>query len=560
MANAEILLLGLSTSPNVLGTTLNEPSLTTAAIDEGPGVEGVFSTITLGTSPVAGLAAQTGVLAGHYFTDFYYRIWVVPAVLSLKNPRLNSDIAISIWNAYPYSNTLASITGTGLTGIEWGISPPQVFKAIEFKSITFQLNNAAPLIVDADILFNFTEGTGYFSFNSERYSIIYMVPDVPVEEVWQWRTDIIVANDGSEQRIAARTNPRRSITYSVGIDDADGWRTQFKRMWSDINSSVYLPFWQYATRITAAAALGDFTLSLDPTRTDLREEEFVLIVGRNIRQLAKVTLLTSDTVTLDVPLEADVVVGDLITPVFPCLIDSKSRMMMRQTHTGALSITGNSIQPREQLQRPGASPSFTYYEGLIVLDRSQLVDQSGIEYSFDGGSKTLDNLTGVRTLYAPWAHPQIEGPRSFLVPRGRLPLEMDYWRGFLDAMRGRQGAFYLESMREDFETEIDPTPGSTALTLVGTDYSGLYFPYEAFKVLAIRTAAGVHYSRVLTATENVDGNDELVLDIALPVGAGWETIERVSMLVKMRLASDEVKWRHYQLHSYVELAVRTVDQ
>jgi hypothetical protein len=503
-------------------------------------------------------ASDPGALGDHFLYDYYYRIWVVPNEMNIRNPRINVDIPLAVWNAYPYNNTLSSITGTGLTGLTLDVTTPTLFKPIEYREINLQVGATAPLEVIATFNFNFVEGVGVFYFEAERASIIYMVPDVPVEEKWEWMTQVMVSVDGSEQRVALRTAPRRKIRYELVILDDDEYRRQYKRIFQDVNSQVVLPFWQYCTDITAVALTGTSTLTFDPGRTDLRAGEYTLIVGTAGNQLIKIASLTGTGCVTDTPLDLDVEIGALITPALPCMIENRSKLGMNPVYNGRLELSAQSLEPRQELSRPGSATVFERYETLPILNIRPL-NNDQVTYAFDGGKEVIDSETGIVEIKSFWAHAQVEGPRQYNIERTLTPAAMDWWRDFLQEVKGQLKPFYCPSYRPDLHLKDAPSLGGNVFTVFGTDYSTTYYEHECFKVLAIETAGGVHYSRVVSAVADVNGNDVLTIADTLPGAAEWTQVTNISFCNKVRLASDAVQLQHYGLNTQIELTIRTVD-
>lgn len=93
--------------------------------------------------------------------------------------------------------------------------------------------------------------------------------------------------------------------------------------------------------------------------------------------------------------------------------------------------------------------------------------------------------------------------------------------------------------------------------MAGDAYSAYYSGNDAFGRIAIVTAGGTHYAKVLSSTVTETG-DQLSFAPAYPTGAEWQDIHEVNFLLKCRLASDDVTLTHHALETYIDLAFRTV--
>lgn len=507
------------------------------------------------------LGPSVAACASAYFYDFYYRIWVFPNYLQLRNPREFVDIPIGIWNAHPTpvtGNDLLSITHTGGSGIIWDQVPPTTFKPIEYREVNFQVTPEAPIRVEAYFTFDFERGAANFNLRIDRASIVQMIPDVPIRETWEFLTDVIVTHDGQEQRIGLRAAPRRSLEFTLTILNSAEWRTQYKRLFADINSQLIMPFWQYNSALKQKGVQGSTTLIFDPKTTDLRVDEFVLIVRRKGgSQLTRVTALTETGCSVDTPLEYDYDIGDLVAPALPCKFENRSSVGMFSIDVGKANFKALSLEPRQDHNRPGGFAPTQWMENLLILDRRPMWE-GNFPYVFDGGGEVIDNETGVLEIKSSWRHPQVEGVRKFMIPRMKQTAEMDFWRYFASYCDGRRTPFLVPAWRHDVRLYQQPENGSGFLLLEGSDYLDLYFPHEPWKRLAIETTSGMIYRRVTKAELQEDGNTLVTLETALDPDVG--RVERVGYLLRCRLGTDTMTLEHHQLHSFIEFVIRSVDE
>lgn len=501
----------------------------------------------------------TGGMARAFVGDYYFHIWVIPDTMVLQNPRLNVDIPFLIWNAYPYDNELVTITGTDADGLELDLLEGEVFDAIELRTVNIQITPDAPIQIDASFLFTFTEGTGTFFFSADIADFVQMVPDPPVQESWEWLTDIIPARDGTEQRIALRSTPRRSIAYSFILENEVERRRQYNRWFKSLASRLVIPYYQYATRLTAAADVGDTRLYFNPADTDLREGEFAIIYDdfTDTGYLVKLGALEADGANLDSPLTFAPLTRMIISPAFTSRLFDRTGLQMLSV-TGEIAIQAESLLSRASFSRPGSEAVINTFDSLPVLDRRPIVDGPTPE-TFDANYEVIDGETGIQDIYSAWPHPQIATVRRYTIRRKQDPGEMDWWRDFLVAVNGQQNPFLMPTWFADLFVGTPPTPSSNQLNIAASDYSSLYFPHETFKRLQIETAAGIIWRKVNTVTDEEDGTTTLTLDSPLGASAADVDISRISFLNLVRLSSDKVLLTHGKIRTQIELATRTID-
>lgn len=533
-------------------------------IDAAATVEGTLPLVSSGSydPAVAGLPSyEISGFGGHYLFDYYYRIWVIPTTIVAQNPVIGQPIPFDIWNAYPQplNNVLNTITGTGIAGLGLDVSDGTSFKAIEVKTVNLTITPAAPIEIDAEFIFTFDEGVGFFFFQASIADFVQMVPDPPVIERWSWLTDVIPARDGSEQRIALRSSPRRATQYSFILESEVERQRQYNRWYKSLASRIVLPFYQYSTRITAASSAGTSNLYFDPDRTDLRSGEFALVYDDLTDQgyLVKIATLEADGCTVDSPLSFSSTPRMVITPAFVCRLQDRTGLRMSQV-TGDITVQAESLTVRTDFARPESSAVIATFDSLPVLDRRPIADGFTPE-TFDVNYEVIDGETGVSELFSAWDHPAVLTARKYTIRRLQDPGEMDWWRDFLDELKGQQNPFLQPTWFQDLVPASAPDVLTTDLIVLGSDYASLYFPHETYKRLQIETANGIIYRSVLDATDNGDGTTTLNLSAAFGANPEDVEIECISFLNLTRLQSDTVTLTHGAIRTEIELATRTID-
>jgi len=523
-------------------------------------LETMLGAAVAGSTALPSLVTPSGIDAGYMPTpwDFWYnRIWVIPGELTPLNPRRNTDIPFSIMNAYEHSNTLNTIGTSGATGLTLDISASEVFGSLEIHPVNLQIGATAPNEIDATFTFTFTDGEGELHFVATVSDFVVMFPDDPVVETLSWKTDIMVGFDGTEQRVALRTAPRRNVEFSFIIDQAER-RTQYRRWHRSIGNRLVVPFYWYAARLTADASSGATRIYFDPDTTDLRDGDYLIIANPMTYegQLVTATTIEVDGATLNSPLTADAAEGDFVAPGFDCRMIDRTGLAMKHV-TGAVTYKVETLTPRVPFARPGSAASITTFDGYDVLDVEPVAPGDSDE-EFNVNYEIFDGETGVTDIDQAWLHPSVSGVRQFRVARETEGGIMDYWRDFLDARLGRQGVFLMPTWLEDLELESMPD-GSNQLVLADDEYVAELFPYETYKRLAIFSDAGVAYRAVSSAVANGDGTATLFLDSPYGATADEQAVYRVSFLNLVRLGEDSVKFTHQQDRSYLELKFMTVD-
>lgn len=555
-------ILDLIAATSVMAFT--QPSVDAANPSAGNLVSGVEAPATVGaaaTPTVTTIANVPGVLPGHFLFDFYYRIWVIPQTINAQNPSIGAPIPFAIWNAYPQplTNTLTSIADVAGDGLEFDFDVGDVWKAIEYKVVNITITPAAPIEIAAEFTFSFSSGSEKLFFNASIADFVQMVPDPPVEETWAWLTDIIPARDGTEQRIALRSTPRRSIKYAFVLENEFERRRQYNRWYKSLASRIVLPYYQYSTPLTAGSSVGSSSLYFDPARTDLRDGEFALVYDAltDNGYLVKIDTVEVDGVTTDTPLTFEPSVGMVIAPAFTSRLLDKTGLSMYLV-TGKVDLAAEALNSRVLFSRPGSTAVINTYDGYPVLDIRPIGTGETPEL-FQANYEVVDGETGIQAIYSAWPHPAVHTTRQYTIRRLQNPGEMDWWRDFLGGLYGQREPFLQPTWFPDLYLASAPAPGDPGITITGSDYVSLYFPYDAFKRLQLETAAGIIWRKVLTAVDNGDGTSTLTFDTPIGGTPDDATISRISYLNLVRLSSDTITLSHGRIRTQIELPTRTVD-
>lgn len=505
------------------------------------------------------LDPTNGALALNFAGDYYYRIWVVPDQITVNNPQIGVPIPFLLWNAYPWDNNLDAINAIGDDGLEITLTAPSLFGEIELRNVDLTILPTAPIQIDAEYTFDFAFGEGVFFFSATIADFVQMVPDVPVTETWEWLTDVITAYDSTEQRVSLRATPRRSSRYKFLLESDAERRLQFGRWYKSLATRLVLPYYQYATSLTQDTPSGTSRLYFDPDLTDVREGEFVIVLDAltETGYLVKLGPLRVDGAELTDPLTFDAKASWVISPAFTSRLADGTGPSMYSVH-GEIQVDSESLEVREQFARPGSNAVIQQFEGLPVLDIRPLANDI-VNDNLTINYEVIDSQTGLMDIKTAWAHPFLSGSRKFLIRRFSNPVEMDWWRDFLDGCRGQQNPFLLPTWRDDLVVDSFPDNGSQQLKIVSNEYEALYFPYESYKRLQIETRSGIIWRKVVGVAVNNDGTQTLELGQNFGTDPEDVHILKVSFLNLARLGSDRVTLSHGHHDTTIDIKVRVVD-
>lgn len=492
--------------------------------------------------------------------DFHFRFWIIPEELRLANPLVNTDIPFIIWNTFPVQQTYQAITVTGSDVLSFDKTPAiSTIRDAEYQTVNLQIGIGEPNI-EAVIEFEFPLGSAFlylFATVSETFNLI---PDVPVQETWEFLTDVLTAYDGTEQRISLRRDPRRTIEFDVDIIDLEQRQEQYELIYKNMGLQAIIPAYQHATRITQTSFIGASRLYFDSTKTQMRVGESIAIINIKTQKaiVAAVTVIYTDGVTIGSSLGEDVDTGNYVYPCHAMVIQNGSGLTMNSI-TGKLSIKAEGYS-QPALPRPGASVSIDTVDGLNVMKLRPLISA---DEQFGFRAEIMDFDVGLKTILRKAdPHPTIAGNRQWLIKRYDNSEDEDYMREFIDQVRGGQKAWLMPTWFPDLTLASISTPDPLEGTVIinEVNYPSLFFPHPTWQYIMIQyDQLPPSYHKVVGASvRELDGLVDLSFSPPLADNPLVSDIKTISFMLKVR-GSDRISRRHEHRETVYSWGITTTD-
>lgn len=496
--------------------------------------------------------------------DFYDRIHVSPYLIDLGTIASIQTRQIEVWNAWRrVSAQLASIDISGTLIFVTGESVPYSFRPLHYEFFEVTVPTTGTPEVMSQIQFNFSNVSdpNFILITAIRAVRFDTVPEVPVRESWKWFTDLMVSTDGSEQRVAIRGEAPRVELEIKGVFTS---KSEIQDLYGKLLTSagrLWIPEYQYGTLTTQQTEIDGTIIYLDTNTTDVRVGEYLMVSTTNGTFLSEVQSVSANSVTLVSGVDIVVPKGSVVAPGAPSLLDNGTRILRYAVdEVGEVSLRCKFQRYRDTLTRPGVASQMDSFLGHKVLTKVPLVEGT-VGDGFYTGQEAQDNQTGVFDLISNWDSVKVGGDtRKYKINRIHQPSELDYWKEFFGWCRGRTRMFFSSSYRQDFNVTVIPSATSTSMTLDGDLYALKLWSNPEHRYLELETEAGIHRIKVESASETI-GDSGIVFSPPWPggPGTGWDVIKRVSLLLPLRLDSDEVTIDHYHLDSFITFAVRTAE-
>lgn len=509
-----------------------------------PSAPGAGGLTELGASPDAD---DQPTAAGHFQPlfdlDFYNRLHLSITVMALGNVVGAQQRQVSVWNAYSYGVTLIDFDVLNGEGIDvFGqAAPPLAFGPLQERTWTVNVSAEGPPVIDTTVVWTFDDGVQLrLAITGNRVTPWTWRPDWTkgILEALEWRTDVIEAEEGDEQRIAMRLTPRQSWEFTASPDGVArqamesallGWGA---RSWA-------LPLWPHGADLVATAAAGASALQLPTFGRDFVAGGLVLLIQDDAlnSEVAEVLEVEDDQLVLKRPLAKTWPAST--TTVYPAKSARLEGAPQVERFTGYVSdarvrFLVDQANPYAELD------DLPEYRGRPVLeDRPDWSQAPSVNP--ERKLAEVDNAVGVPFIRDRTGVPSIRQVARW-APFGRV--ECDRVRRLQYLLRGRRSSLWVPSFADDLTVVALAADGATNIDVAWCGYTAYLKGMPGRRDLRIQTDAGVQYVRVTGATDLGNGRERLgladpldfILDPADPGGV------RISYLTLFRGDSDRLEW------------------
>lgn len=495
-----------------------------------------------------------------FWDDYYNRVHVRPAVLDVGVVLTEQQYDVEVWNAWGHAVTLTTISAEGDTGLILdGPTPPAQWLSLEARTYTLTATRDVEFEIDARYLFLFgVDGEPVLAVVGRGDAIVLpLSPDWSqgVREGLSWKTDVMSAVDGTEQRSRLRDQPRRSYSMTVRALDPVAVRRWEQALYRQQPGRWAVPIWTDGQALAADLPAGSTTISGIVTSGLDFIDGGLAVLWRSASSFEPVTVLTvaSTSIELYSATLADWPSGTRLYPARLARMETSQRLSrpIRQVAELPLvvEVLGNS-----GLQ---AADSGTTYRGYTVLTTPPH-EPSSPEETWSRTVTVIDNEIAQPLTIDPSGVPVVVKPMRWLLSSRADVVAL---RGWLQARAGRLVPFWWPSWSEDFVQTRTLVAGGQVLTVAKVGYAR-YVGASSIRrdVRLVHRNGTVFYRRITAAAEVDDLEETITVDAAFPydIDPGDVTI---SFLHLVRLDSDEVAidWRTSTI-AEVSVSLRMVPQ
>ncbi len=359
----------------------------------------------------------------------------------------------------------------------------------------------------------------------------------PVNETLEWKTDILRARDGSEQRRALRQIPRRGFDYSLLV--MHEMASLFEALvWNWQHRLYAIPVWTDIGKLTSAAAEDDEEIAVNTTSLGFRADDFALLWhSPTSYEVVEVDTVAADSLTLTAGLAGAWPLG---TRVYPLVIGHMGGSLQLSRHTGTIAAATVAFQtsPDNTYSHIPSSEPVTLYDGLEVIT-AKTNWKDAINNDFTRAFDTVDAMVGPIAYFDTEHTSRIARPFQWFL---RTRADLIAFRNLMGRLRGQAKSVWIPSWHRDFTVVDSNVTDQSILTIKGSWFHQLVGTDTSRDRLSIKLPNGTTIYRRITLTTPNYSLDKTHLQLSSSVGMvlGPNDGTKVQLLLRCRLATDKV--------------------
>jgi len=367
-------------------------------------------------------------------------------------------------------------------------------------------------------------------------TIFDFMPYYPVEEILEWKTDIIRANKGSEQRMALRSAPRQSFNYNCLLA-SEAQQARFdSKLFTWQKSFWYMPIWTERTLITADISITDTTITFDTTTGDYRDGGWAMLwKDSDNYEILYIDTVAAGQLNLDSGVGATYTGNKFVMPVR--LAQVQGAVKGTNPKVASVRDTGIVFAVKNNIEITGYTAAETYNDIPVLADEHRFTKTTK-EVSSDGDCSSEDYSTGRFNYFSDSEFNVMATEYGWL-----LESMSDIWafRQFLHYLKGRRGLVWIPTFRADIVQQATIGAADTSFDINNVGLANDMGVNDLRTYIAFIFPDGSRIYRKITNIVNIDSSTD-TLTIDYPPAQEIEVGDcYISFLDLYRPASDTVR-------------------
>ena len=487
---------------------------------------------------------STGILWNQFGgLAWFGQVIISPTLLALGNLLATQIRTIELFNSTGgdvsytafVNNVGAGVTITNQPGL------PATIGTFNSVVLNVQISTIGPPTISGTLDFTVDGIDLLTALTGARVVMLPARPEKPIKEVLEFRTDIMEAKDGTEQRIRIRDNPRQRIDLEFFEEEDEA--ANLRNLLFDWLPRVWgIPIWWEERQLGADIAVNDLTITVDTTFGDFRVGGIVMIFEDQFNfEALEIDSFNATTITFTSPALRIHVVKD--TTIMPVRFAYANPRGPREKHLiqGQSRISMDFVVI-DNVDLADATP-FPTYKGQVLLDEPNLIRGANISEGWSRRTVTLDPIAGPPVQLPMNDRSRLSTRKSFF---SATPQRLWEIRQLMHFLQGSVKPFYLPSFRPDVRVTIDIGASATTINIRNIGFTNFIAQRQPFQNVRLLKTDNTSVIRQITSSVVVDSDTEqLIIDTAFSGSAiPVADIKRLELVALVRMKKDRVTFDH----------------
>lgn len=357
----------------------------------------------------------------------------------------------------------------------------------------------------------------------------------PFTVTYAFDTEVLLSEDGTEQRRGWRDTPRKQIGFLTSAITLPRFRSLKGFLAKTHGQVVLVPDIPRATKSLGQSDLFSHEMHVyAPLPSWLKAGATVVLINDERVESRTVDTVSGTTVTFE---EMNTAAWPSETRVAPGVQvrvpdEVHASFLTRGMAEGSWTF---SAEPCVEFEEFETEPEETWNGREVFIrscnwvnaqDLGFLHTTQTVDYGFGKTATFLDVKYGSETRTADYLLPTYAEAESVIA--------------FYRRMSGRLGECYVPTDEKDIEVTSTINNGATSITVPGTQLADDYGDSTVFKAISVKMRDGRRFYRKVNSVSVVSGNSRVTLAVGFPYAVTPEAVDVVSWMPLCRLASDEL--------------------
>lgn len=475
--------------------------------------------------------------------NFYYRVLIEPNNLALGLLTTSTSQTITAWNGYDNPVSIVSIEGMNTVGFT--LTPPGAlpYSIPMHKTVDLQLTSNSSVAATTDGMFKirFSNGDEMLIYITATSMVLFDIPPNWSEEfveTFKFKTDVLTAWDGTEQRRKLRSKPRFEINYS-GLLRGDSLTLIQSVLHNWQNKTFALPHWLDSSDLKVDTPIGSLSFVVDTRFKSFDVSEYVYIESPTGEgETLGISSVGLDVIAIKTQTSKYFPAGSKIYPVLNMLIGDTVDYSMKTDNTGIIDVSfqADTLTQRVDMHS-GDNPVSTTYDNYEVypfkhnwntdvkiqsVSNTNVVDFELVKRIVEKGV-TL-NILHIETLL-------------------RSRSDINKFKAFIDRRSGRHTAFMLPTDLSSFTLTEDYTTNNPIIMFKNNGISTHLNNKQPYVRIKLKNG-NVYFRRIMMFRENSPLVAVGTLDSVIPETFTPNQVAKITECKIVRLASDDIVIRY----------------